>query len=68
MTDAGTLAALGLELESVTTAPEAPGADVSVTVPVPDCPPTTVDGVTDRLCGITEAGFTVTPAVMLTPE
>ncbi len=36
MTIAGTLAAVGLELVSDTTAPLVPAADASVTIPIPD--------------------------------
>ena len=38
VTDAGTLAAVEFELESDTTAPPEPAAEVRLTVPVPDWP------------------------------
>src|SRR6185436_7435081 len=44
VTVAGTLAAPGLALDSVTCTPPVGAAAVSVTVPVEDWPPTTLDG------------------------
>ena len=63
----GTVAA-AFELESDTTAPPEGAAAVRVTVPVPDCPLTMVDGLTARLVNETVAGLIVTLAVLLVPE
>jgi hypothetical protein len=65
---AGTLAAVVLELESVTTAPPVPAAVVRVTVPVPVLPLTIVLGLTDTLLIAAAGGVTVTPKVLFTPE
>ena len=67
VTLAGTRAAL-LELESDTAAPPEGAADVNVTVPVPDCPLTMLDGLTARLANETVTGLIVTLAVLLVPE
>ena len=68
VTDAGTAAAAVLELESAIVKGPALAAAVSVTVPLPDCPLTIVDGLTERVLGTTGAGLTVTPAVILIPK
>jgi hypothetical protein len=68
VTLAGTLAAVVLELESVTTAPPVPAAAVRLTVPVPDWLLTIVLGLTDKLLNAPGSGFTVRPNVLLTPE
>jgi hypothetical protein len=64
----GTSAAVAFELESDTTAPPEGAADVSVTVPVPVCPPTIVVGFTARLLSVLCGGLMVTLAVLLAPE
>jgi hypothetical protein len=64
----GTVAAVVLELESDTTTPPLPAADVRVTVPVPVRPPVMVLGLTETLLRAAGAGLTVSPKVALTPE
>jgi hypothetical protein len=61
------LATAGLELESDTVTPPVPAAVISVTVPMPDWPPTMVLGLTETLSA-PDGGLTVRPNVMLTPE
>jgi len=68
VTLAGTLAAVVLELESDTTTPPDPAAEVRLTVPVPVRPLTIVLGLTETLLKTTGGGLTVTPNVLLTPE
>ena len=68
VTLAGTLAAVPLELESVTTAPPVPAAAVRVMVPVPVCPLTIVLGLTETLLNAAGGGVMVSPNVLLTPE
>ena len=68
VTLAGTLAAVALELESVTTAPPVPAAAVRLTVPVPVWPLAMVLGLTETLLSAAGGGLIVTPNVMLTPE
>ena len=63
----GTLAA-ALALERDTTAPPEGAAAVSVTVPVPDCPPTMVLGDTEIALRAPEGGSTVRPNASLAPE
>ena len=67
VTDAGTTAA-ALLLESETTIPPVPAAEVNVTVPVPDCPLVIVPGFTATLLRAGGLGLTVRPDVLLTPE
>ena len=64
----GTLAAVLLELESVTTTPPEPAAAVRVTVPVPVWALTIVLGLTETLLSAAGGGLMVTPNVALTPE
>ncbi len=64
----GTVAAVVLELESDTTTPPVPAADVRLTVPVPDLPLTIVLGLTEILLKAGDGGLTVTPKVAFTPE
>ena len=64
----GTLAAVPLELESVTTAPPVPAAAVRVTVPVPVCPLTMVLGLTETLLSAAGSGVIVTPKIAFTLE
>ena len=68
VTLAGTLAAVVLELESVTTAPPVPAAAVRVTVPVPDWPLTIVLGLTEMLLSAAGGAVMVSPKVLLTLE
>ena len=62
VTFAGTVAAVVIELESVTTAPAGGALPVSVTVPVELFPPTTVAGLTET--AEIAAGLTVRVAVL----
>src|SRR6185295_928021 len=55
VTEAGTVAALPL-LESVTAAPPAGAAALSVTVPVADAPPETLEGETARVDSVAVPG------------
>ena len=64
----GTVAAVVLELESDTTTPPVPAADVRLTVPVPDLPLTIVLGLAEIPLRAGGGGLTVTPKVALTPE
>jgi hypothetical protein len=66
VTEAGTEAD-ALLLDSVTTAPPAGAAVVSVTVPVLLVPPVTLVGLTDAADNAAAAGLTVSVAVLLTP-
>ena len=68
VTLAETLAAVVLELESDTTTPPDPAADVKFRVPVPDRPLTIVLGLTETLLKAAGGGLTVMPNVLLTPE
>lgn len=67
VTDVGKVAAV-LELASETTIPFVPAAEVSVTVPVADCPLVTVPGLTETLLSAVAAGLTVRMEVAVTPE
>ena len=68
VTLAGTWATFVLLLESVTCAPPAGAAPLSVTVPVEDCkPPTTLLGLTVREESVGGAGATVREADRVTP-
>jgi hypothetical protein len=67
VTDLGTAAPVELELESDITTPPEPGAEVRVTVPVPDWPLTIVVGLTEMLLSAGGGGLTVNPKVSLTP-
>lgn len=67
MTDAGTLRTVEFELESDTTAPPDPAAEVRLTVPVPGWPPTKVLGLTEMPLSAACSGWTVRPKVSLTP-
>jgi hypothetical protein len=66
VTDAGTEADT-LLLDSVTTAPPAGAAAVSVTVPVLLVPPVTLVGLTETADSFAGAGLIVSVAVLLTP-
>jgi len=68
VTDAGTLAAVTLELERATVAPPLPAADVRLTVPVPDWPVARLAGLIERLLSAGEGGLTVMPNVSVMPE
>ena len=68
VTVVGTEAAVGLEVESETIAPPVPAAEVRVTVPVPDWPPTIVLGLTEMALSAAGGGLTVIPELALTPE
>ena len=63
----GTVADDGLPLDSDTTAPPPGAGPLSVTVPVEELPPTTLDGVTPNELNPTAAGVTVRGAVLVTP-
>ena len=67
VTDTGTLAAVEFELESDTTAPPEPAAEVRLTVPVADWPLTIVLGLTVMVLRVAWGGFTIRPKVSLTP-
>jgi hypothetical protein len=64
----GTVAAMVLELESDTSTPPVPAADVRLTVPLPDLPLTMVLGLTEIPLSAGGGGLTVTPKVAFTPE
>ena len=70
VTEAGTLAAVVLELESDTVTPPVPAAAVRVTVPVADPPLEIVLELTETLLsvGTGGGGLTVTPKVLFTLE
>lgn len=73
LTVAGTVTADVLEFNRETTAPPDPAAEVSVIVPVEDCPPTIMSGLTDMLDsaagGSVEAGgLTVISKLFVTLE
>ena len=68
VTLAGTLAAVVLELERVTTTPPVPAAEVRLTVPVPVWLLMIVLGLTETLLNATAGGLMVTPNVLLTLE
>ena len=68
VTDEGTLAAAPFELESETTAPPLPAADVRVTVPVVDWPLSIVFELREILLRAATGGFTVRPDAILAPE
>jgi hypothetical protein len=68
VTEAGTLAAVEFELESDTTAPPEPAAAERLTVPVLDCPLTTVLGLTETPLSTGDTGLTVMPNVAMTLE
>ena len=70
MTLDGTVAAEVFELDRLTVMPPVPAAVVRVTVPVAEVPPVTEVGLTEMAlrAAVTGAGFTVSPAVLLTPE
>jgi hypothetical protein len=63
----GTEASVELELESPTTTPPVPAADVKVTVPVPDCPLTMVLGLTETPLRAVATGVMVTPNTTVAP-
>ena len=68
VTDEGTLAAALFELESETTAPPLPAADVRVTVPVAVWPLRMLFELSAMLLRLGNGGLTVRAAVLLTPE
>ena len=70
VTEAGTVAAAVLELESETTTPPLPAAALRLTVPVADPPAVIVLGLTERPLSVGggAGGLTVTPKVLLTLE
>jgi hypothetical protein len=68
VTEAGTVAAEVLELDSDTETPPLPAAEVRLTVPVADPPLAIVLEFTERLLSAGAGGLTVTPKVLLTPE
>ena len=65
---AGTLAAVVLELERVTTTPPVPAVEVRLTVPVPVWLLMIVLGLTETLLNAAAGGLMVTPNVLLTLE
>lgn len=67
VTEAGTLAAEGLELTSITTAPPLGAADVRVIVPVADWPLVSEVLLTVSLLAVGVCGVTVTLKVALAP-
>lgn len=67
VTEAGTLAAEGLELRSITTAPPLGAADVRVIVAVADWPLVSEVLLTVSLLAVGPGGVTVTLKVALTP-
>ncbi len=67
VTEAGTLAARVLELESETATPLVPAAVFKLTVPMPDWPLTSVLGLTETLLRTACAGLMVTGNVAFTP-
>jgi hypothetical protein len=67
LTLAGTDAATGLLLVRLTTAPDAGAAELSITVPKAELPPTTLLGFTAKELTV-GAGFTVSEAVTVSPE
>ena len=67
MTEAGTVAAEVLELDSDTDTPPLPAADVSVTVPVADPPLAMVPELTDRLLSAGGGGLIVIETVPWRP-
>ena len=65
VTLAGTLATPGLLLDRLTTAPPLGAGALSVTVPVEELPPVTLDGL--RLSAESVGGVTVSEAVRVAP-
>ena len=68
VTLAGTLAAVVLELERVTTTPPVPAAEVRLTVPVPVWLLMIMLGLTETLLKAAAGGLMVIPNVLLTLE
>ena len=68
VTLAGTLAAVMLELERVTTTPPVPAAEVRLTVPVPVWLLMIMLGLTETLLKAAAGGLMVIPNVLLTLE
>jgi len=67
VTLAGTVAAPVLLLDSDTTAPPLGAGPLSVTVPVDELPPVTLDGLTLSEESVAGAGVTVSEAVCVAP-
>src|SRR5207237_716949 len=67
VTETGTVAAMGVLLASITTAPPAGAAALSVTLPVLPAVPVTAAGLTLTPTSPAAGGFTVSVAVLFTP-
>ncbi len=68
VTEAGTVAAEVLELESETDTPPLPAADVKVTVPVAEPPLAIVPELMESVLSAGAGGLTVIPKVAIRPE